>query len=111
VLDDDTRHIFPIEIAERMTVSGLKDAIKDKKRPAFDHVPADTLVLWKVSILVNRSLTANLSKLNFVDEESLLPAEGLSEVFSDFPVHKHLHIVVRAPPAGELDRNCPIYIG
>src|SRR5258705_41801 len=101
VLDDDASHIFPIEIAERKTVGALKDVIKVKKRPAFDHVPADTLILWKVSIPVNRNLTENLSKLDFIDENSLLPVKKLSKIFSDQPEDEHLHIVVRVPP-GEL---------
>jgi hypothetical protein len=108
VLNDNTHHIFPIEIAERKTVGALKDAIKDKKEHTFQHVDADRLILWKVCIPINRNLTTNLSKLDFVHEGSLLPAEELSEVFSDSPVRKSLHIVVRAPPAGELDRNFPI---
>jgi hypothetical protein len=103
VLNDDTSHIFPIEIAESKTVGALRKAIKDEKRHAFKHVDADTLVLWKVSIPVNRSLTENLGKLNFVDEGSLLPVNRLSKVFSDQPEEEHLHIVVRSPPAGELD--------
>jgi hypothetical protein len=42
VLGHDASHIFPIEIAESKTVDTLRKAIKDEKRPAFDHVPADT---------------------------------------------------------------------
>jgi hypothetical protein len=110
VLGDDTGRIFPIEIAERKTVGALKDVIKDKKEHAFQHVDADALLLWKVSIPVNRSLNENLGKLDFIDEGSLMPAEELSEVFSDSPVRKHLHIVVRAPPAGELDRKFNVAI-
>jgi hypothetical protein len=103
VLGHDASHIFPVEIAERKTVGALRDAIKDKKRPAFDHVPADTLLLWKVSILVNQNLTKNISKLDFIDESSLLPVKRLSKVFSDQPEDEHLHIVVRVPPAGEYE--------
>ena len=103
MLDDDPSRIFPIEIAESKTVGALRKAIKDEKRPAFDYVPADALLLWKVSIPVNRSLDENLSKLDFVDEGSLLPVKRLSGVFSDQPEEEHLHIVVRAPPPGELD--------
>ena len=101
VLGHDTSRIFPIEIAERKTVGALKDVIKDKKEHAFRHVDADALLLWKVSIPVNRSLTENLSKLDFVDDGSLLPVKRLSGVFSDQPEDEHLHIVVRVPPAGE----------
>ena len=103
VLGDDASRVFPVEIANSKTVGDLRDAIKDKKRPAFDHVPADTLVLWKVSILVNRSLTQNLSNRTFADESPLLPVDELSEVFSDSPARRHLHIVVSAPPASECE--------
>jgi hypothetical protein len=30
-------------------VGALKKVIKEEKKPAFDHVPANTLKLWKVS--------------------------------------------------------------
>ena len=102
VLGHDASRIFLIEIAERKTVGALRKAIKDEKRPTFDHVPADTLLLWKVSIPVIQNLTENLSKLDFVDESSLLPVKRLSKVFSEQPEDEHLHIVVRVPP-GELD--------
>ena len=49
VLGDDSQHIFAVKIAGTETVIALKDAIKEKMRPAFDHIPANTLVLWKVS--------------------------------------------------------------
>ena len=68
MLGDDASHIFPIKIAKSDTVGDLRKLIKEEKRPAFDHVPADTLVLWKVSILVNRSLTKSLSNLTLGDE-------------------------------------------
>src|ERR1700734_3104790 len=100
VLNDDTSHIFPIEIAESKTVGALRKAIKDEKRHAFQHVDADTLVLWKVSFPVNRNLTENLSKLDFVDESSLLPVKRLSKVFSDQPEDRHLQIISGVPPAG-----------
>src|ERR1700729_1040840 len=102
VLGHDASRIFPIEIAESKTVGALKDAVKDKKEHAFPHIDADTLFLWKVSIPVNQNLTENLSKLDFVDESSLLPVKRLSKVFSDQPEDEHLHVVVRVPP-GELD--------
>ena len=55
-------------------------SIKDKKKPAFDHVPADTLVLWKVSLPVDESLEENLP--NLAGEKPLLPVNKLSKVFS-----------------------------
>ncbi len=43
-------------IAANKSVGSLKDAVKEKKKPEFDHVSADTLVLWKVSIPVDSNL-------------------------------------------------------
>ena len=101
VLGDDASRTFPIKIAKSDTVGSLRKLIKEEKSHTFQHVDADTLVLWKVSILVNWSLTQNLSNCTFADESSLLPVDELSEVFSDSPAQRHLHIVVSAPPASE----------
>jgi hypothetical protein len=94
VSGDDSDHIFTIEVANAKNVSALKDAIKDKKRPAFDHVPADTLVLWKVSLPVDDKLEENLP--NLAGETSLSPVIKLSKVFSNVD-DTHLHIVVGCP--------------
>jgi hypothetical protein len=40
---------FPLKIAGTQTVGDLKEAIKEKMEPAFDHVRANTLKLWQVS--------------------------------------------------------------
>ena len=55
VFGDDGNHIFSVKIAKSKIVCALREAIKSKKRPAFDHIPADALVLWKVSVLVNQA--------------------------------------------------------
>ena len=95
VSGDDPNHIFTIEIADTKNVSALKDAIKEKKQLAFQHIDADTLILWKASFPVNESLEENLR--NFVGEKPLSPVNKLSKVFSN--VHDtHLHIVVGCPP-------------
>jgi Crinkler effector protein N-terminal domain len=95
VLGESRAHIFPVKIAGTESVGTLKEAIKDKKKPAFDHVPADALVLWKVSFPVDESLDGNLP--NLLDEESLSPVRGLSKVFSNMPKEEYLHIVVKGP--------------
>ena len=41
--------MFPVKIARDEAVGALKDAIKDKKKPIFNHIPTDSLELWKVS--------------------------------------------------------------
>jgi hypothetical protein len=60
VFDDDPGHVFTIKMPSTETVSILKKEIKKEKEPAFDHVPADTLVLWKVSILASSRILTSL---------------------------------------------------
>ncbi|KAG2039316.1 hypothetical protein BDR03DRAFT_259861 [Suillus americanus] len=52
VLGDDLSHAFEIKIAPTESVSALRKAIKDAKKPHFDHVAADYLKLRKVSELM-----------------------------------------------------------
>jgi hypothetical protein len=49
VLSDDLDCVFPVDIDREKSVGALKKAIKEEKKPAFDHIPADRLGLWKVS--------------------------------------------------------------
>ena len=49
VLGDHYHHVFSVEIARTLKVGDLKDAIKEKTQPVFDHISANTLDLWKVS--------------------------------------------------------------
>jgi len=101
VQGDDLRHIFQIEIASTKAVSALKKRIWIEKKPTFDHVPADTLVLWKVSVPADANLEQELGNLDLTDAKSLPPLKRLSNVFLDLPEESHIHLVVRAPPAGE----------
>ena len=103
VLGDPSDRIFPVEIAANKSVGTLKDAIKHKKKPAFDHIPADTLVLWRVSIHDVHNLPENISDVQGVKEGPLSPMDTLSEVFSDAPKKKHIHIIVKPPAIGK----CP----
>jgi len=43
VLGDDSSRVFEIKIAPTESVSALKNAFKEERRPLFDHVPADHL--------------------------------------------------------------------
>jgi hypothetical protein len=99
VLGETHNHIFSVKIAGTESVGALKDAIKAEKQPAFDHVPADTLVLWKVSFPVDGSLDGNLR--NLLDDNSLSPVHRLSKVFSNMPKEEYLHIVVKGPSIAE----------
>ncbi|KIL58376.1 hypothetical protein M378DRAFT_86543 [Amanita muscaria Koide BX008] len=98
VFSDDINRIFSVEILRTESVGALKKAIKNKNKDTFQHVDADTLALWKVSFPVTTSLPEDLGNHEFVDKESLSPVEELSAVFSEPPILKYLHIVVKAPP-------------
>ena len=50
VQGDSHDQVFPLDIAGSKTVGDLKEAIKEKKKVAFEHVDADTLKLWKVGV-------------------------------------------------------------
>jgi hypothetical protein len=49
VLGDGSINIFGVEIKDNKKVSDLKEAIKDKKKHAFEHVDADELEVYHVS--------------------------------------------------------------
>jgi hypothetical protein len=53
-------------------ISVLKDAIKDKKTPALDHLAADALKIWKVSIPVNDGFEESMRKSEFREEEGVV---------------------------------------
>jgi hypothetical protein len=109
VLGDDPCHIFPIKINTTESVGTLKEAIKDKKRHAFQHVDADTLVLWKVSVPNVQTPTGNPANFDLPDERSLLSAtDRLSKVFSGGPKEGHIHIVVNSPMSGECMSCSPL---
>ncbi|KAG2058637.1 hypothetical protein BDR06DRAFT_1004338 [Suillus hirtellus] len=50
VLGDDPSHTFEIKIEPTESVSALRMAIKDAKKPHFDHVAADDLALWTIDL-------------------------------------------------------------
>jgi hypothetical protein len=103
VHDDDPRphHVFPVKIARTESVGTLKEAIKDKKQVALEHVDADALQLWKVSIPVNGGFKENVRNVELRDEDALSPVDRLSKVYLGQPEDGDLHIIVRSPPASE----------
>jgi hypothetical protein len=103
------KHTFEVKIGKEESVAALKKAIKEEKSPDFDHIPADSLVLWNASIPYNPSLTDNVDTLHLDDDglpqvsdeliQSLLPVRKLSNIFSRPPIEEHVHIMVKPPPA------------
>ena len=103
------KQAFDVEIGRRKSVANLKDNIKEKQKPNFDHIPASSLVLWKISIPYDQNLAKNVDILSLVDDglspqaflakqqiQSLSPVDELSKLFPEPPIEKHVHIIVGA---------------
>jgi hypothetical protein len=103
VLSDDSSHIFTIKIQGTKNISALKELIKDKNKPAFEHVPAHALKLFKVFFPVEDGLDAKLTRFRPEDEghRRLSSAvERLRDAFGD-ATDNHLHVIVLPPPSSE----------
>jgi hypothetical protein len=96
VLDELRSHIFKVKLARTDTVNALKEAIKDKKKHAFQHVDAGALVLWRVFIPKNE-------KSRLVNDKIVVPLKRLAPLCMDQSADDHIHIAVKRPPVGELD--------
>jgi Crinkler effector protein N-terminal domain len=58
--------IFQVQISLEATVAGLKEAIQEKNRVAFDRTDARILDLYKVNVPMD-----DLDKLNDIDPNAL----------------------------------------
>ncbi|KAI0255340.1 hypothetical protein BJV78DRAFT_1350597 [Lactifluus subvellereus] len=85
---------FSVKVASTRTVEDLKAVIKEKRPLTFQHVDADTLLLWKVSLDLDVNLPSNLRNLVLVGEP-LSSWTKLSSVFSDQPTADCLHVVIQ----------------
>jgi hypothetical protein len=105
VLGEDSARIFPVEVDHDNNVGGLKEAIKKKKKPAFDHIAAHSLDVWNVSIHIDEdtNLQAQVNGLRLHERKPLWPLKGLLRIFSDLDQENQetLHVVVKAPPTSE----------
>jgi Crinkler effector protein N-terminal domain len=100
VMGDEVNQLFPLNIAYNKDIGGLKKAIKNEQ-PQFNHLSANALTLWKVSIPA-QELDARLPNFQPKHDPNngvyqLSPMDGLSEIFALEPLHKHLHIIVQPP--------------
>ncbi len=87
-------NVFQITLAPSQRIAELEAGIKEKKKPAFDQVPASDLVLWEVSVRLDDKLKQNLESLTFVKEKRLFPPfKELGDIFS--PEDGYLHVVVQ----------------
>jgi hypothetical protein len=51
LVSGEPERLFTVSVANTDRVSKLQEAIRKKKEPELDRVPADALKLWKVSAL------------------------------------------------------------
>ncbi|KAG1895096.1 uncharacterized protein F5891DRAFT_984546 [Suillus fuscotomentosus] len=114
VLGNNPRRIFPVDIEWTEIVGDLKEVIKDKKRPEFDHVATDRLELWKVDLPIDEMIEHNLNNLTLDPTKSLSPVDEMVEIFPDAPPRKYLHIIIQCPPAVSsgplhLKLNCIVF--
>ena len=100
-LGDNASHVFRVKIASSEPVVAFKKAIKEEKKPMLDHVTADSLTLWKVSIPVDDRFKENVGKVELRHGEALSPVTRLSSVFVDRPEDGHLHVIVKSPRISE----------
>lgn len=100
VFGDDCDRTTSVGIALDKDIGDLKEAIKEKKKPAFEHVDAHALDLWKVSVPFDQNFEQKLDALDLTQRP--LPGwRKLSSLFSQKP-DDCLDIVVKVPD-GELN--------
>src|SRR4051812_45059226 len=99
VLGEDTENVFPVKISRTETVGVLKDTIKDKKRPLFDHVTADSLVLWKLSIPATdfeqrAEHIARPKDIEALERSEKLKAVKKLSAYFESPPDEYIHVIV-----------------
>ncbi|KAG0012100.1 hypothetical protein BGZ82_002729 [Podila clonocystis] len=100
---ESTSNAFSVKVATTDTIDDLKEAIKVKKTPKFDDIATDELTLWRVSVPVIAAEKHDAVALHALDsKEELLPTDELSDVFTETPPKKTIHIIVQRPPQGDL---------
>jgi Crinkler effector protein N-terminal domain len=91
--------VFQVQVPLEANIAGLKEVIKEKKRPEFDHIAANMLDLYRVTVPMD-----NLDEFNDIGPDSLkdglLPRQKLSQVFAGLPTDDYLYIVAVPPPGG-----------
>jgi hypothetical protein len=49
VVGDKPNQVFEINASQKTKIGVIQERIKDKNKPAFDHLPPHRLELWQVS--------------------------------------------------------------
>ena len=101
VYDDPLAEPFEVKIDGGETISALKDVIKEKQKPVFDHLPANYLRLWKVEIPITDEGTSQIPELN--NKYKLGPAMRIDRVFPAEPREDHIHVIIGIPCQRQCD--------
>ena len=104
VRGDVPQNAFILDIDDDKTVDDLKKAVRENKRPNFDD--ANSLILWNVSVPINRNLKNSVEALNLLESDALYTHEILSDIFSDLKKNC-VHILIDRPHSSELLYNIP----
>src|SRR2546421_12913254 len=83
---------FPVNIEKDQFVGHLKDAIKAKRAPEFDHFSADRLRLWKVAI--SGDIEDQLKNLSLRDSDELLSINEIGYYWPEKPPKKTIHVII-----------------
>jgi hypothetical protein len=113
--------IFPVKIGLDELWGSVKDAIKEKKKPEFDAIAADTLDLWKVrhcaighvvAQIPIQKVTIGRSQLSLLESKDFLknvtttnpldPIDSLSTEFNVPPPVGNINIIIVQRPTREL---------
>jgi hypothetical protein len=88
---------FKVNIAENSSISDLKDAIKEKNANAFANIDAPELTLYLINIRADTELSKNVNERikTITPAEALNPTDELSDLFSEAPAKKTVHILVQ----------------
>lgn len=92
--DDPDRCVF-VKMPLNKNVADLKKAIKQEKMPALDHLPADKLQLYKVSVLFDEHFEEQVNTLNLTTEHRLSPRTKLHSLFLQQSGDDYLDLVVK----------------
>ena len=85
VLGESLFRIFQVKIAAMKTIGALRKAIEEEKRPSFDHLPPDILVIWKVSVPADERTSTSLTSL----KESRYSLQRSCRKFSRSPLQRN----------------------
>ena len=90
---------FPVMIRPTATVGELKEAIKAKKRHAFERYDANELKLFKVAIPDDAGLVEAVKQQLNTEPllEPLKPTKKLNTLFNGAPADDKVHIIVQTP--------------